>query len=49
MVVFFVNPPEGAEHSLKCIESKIGQRIYFKNFLKVATLLLGQKKFSSEN
>ena len=45
MVGFFVNPPEGAEHGLKCIELKIGQRIYFKNFLKAPTLLLGQKKF----
>ena len=45
ILAFFVNPPEGAEYSLKCIKSKIGQHIYFKNFLKVATLLLDQKNF----
>ena len=48
-MAFIVNPPEGADHSLKCIELKIGQHFYFKNFLKVPTLLLGQKKFSSQN
>ena len=45
MVAFFVNPPEGVEHNLKCIKSKISQQIHFKNISKVATLLLGQKKF----
>ena len=45
MVAFFVNPPEGAEHGLKLIESKIRHHIYFKNFWKVATFMLGQKNF----
>ena len=49
MVAFFVNPPEGAEHGLKLIESKIRHHIYFKNFWKIATFMLGQKKFSSQN
>ena len=48
-VEFFENPPEGAEHSLKYSELKIGQLFDFKNFLKVPTLLLGQKKFLSQN
>ena len=34
-MAFFVNPPEGTNHSLKCIKSKIGQHIYFKNFRKL--------------
>ena len=38
MVEFFVNPPKGAEHGLKLIESKIRHHIYFKNFLKIVTL-----------
>ena len=35
-VFIFVNTPEGTDHSLKWIESKIGQHFYFKSFLKVA-------------
>ena len=31
-VAFFVNQPEGAEHGLKLIESKIRHHFYFKNF-----------------
>ena len=31
---FFVNPPEGADHSLKCVESKIRRHFYYKNFSK---------------
>ena len=46
---FFVNPPEGAEHGLKLIELKIRHHIYFQNFWKIATFMLGQKKFSSQN
>ena len=49
MVAFFVNPPEGAEHGLKLIESKIRHHIYFKNFWKIATFMLSQKKISSQN
>ena len=49
MVAFFVNPPEGAEHGLKHIESKIGHHNYFKNFLKIATLMLDRKRFLSQN
>ena len=45
MVAFFVNPPEGAEHGLKLIESKIRHHIYFKNFWKIATFMLGKKIF----
>ena len=30
---FFKNPPDGAGHSLKCIESKNRQHFHFKNFL----------------
>ena len=45
----FVNPPEGAEHGLKHIESKIGHHNYFKNFLKIATLMLDRKRFLSQN
>ena len=45
MVAFFVNPPEGAEHGLKLIQSKIQHHIYFKNFWKIATFMLGQKNF----
>ena len=48
-VAFFVKPPVGAGHSLKCIKSKIGQHIYFEKFLKVATLLLSQKKNFKSN
>ena len=48
MVAFFVNPPEGADHSLKCVESKIRHHFYFKNFFKLTTFLLDQKKFSSK-
>ena len=44
MVAFFVNPPEGTEHGLKLIELKIWHHIYFKNFWKIATFMLGQKK-----
>jgi len=29
MVEFFVNPPEGADHSLKWVELKIRQHFYF--------------------
>ena len=32
MVAFFINPPEGAEHGLKLIQSKIRHHIYFENF-----------------
>ena len=49
LVSFIVNPPEGAEHGLKLIESKIRHHIYFKNFWKIATFMLGLKKFSSQN
>ena len=45
MLAFFVNPPEAAEHGLKLIESKIWHHIYFKNFWKIATFMLGKKKF----
>ena len=48
-VAFFVNPPEGAGHGQNVVKSKIGQHFYFKNFWKVATFMLGQKKFSSQN
>ena len=40
MVAFFVNPPEGAEHGLKLIQSKIWDHIYFKNFWKIASVML---------
>ena len=33
-----VNPPEGANHSLKCVELKIQHHIYFKKFSKLTTL-----------
>ena len=49
MVAFFVNPPEGTEHGLKLIESKIWHHIYFKTFWKVATLMLGQREITSQN
>ena len=49
MVAFFVNPLEDAEHGLKLIKSKIQHHIYFKNFWKIATFILGQKKVSSQN
>ena len=45
MVVYFVNPPEGSEHSLKYNESEIQQHFYFKNFWNPTTLMLGQKNF----
>ena len=32
VVAFFVNPPEGADHTLKCVESKIRHHFYYKNF-----------------
>ena len=31
-VAFFVNLSKGAEHNLKCVEFKIWQHIFFKNF-----------------
>ena len=40
----FFKPLEGIEHSLKCVKLKIGHHIYFKNFKKVPTLLLGKNK-----
>ena len=49
MVAFFVNSPDGAEHGLKLIESKIRYHIYLKNFWKIATFMLDQKKFSTQN
>ena len=46
---FSKNPPDGAGHGLKCIESKKRQHFYFKNFLRPSTLLLYIKKlFVSE-
>ena len=32
--IFLENPPDGAGHGLKCIESKNRQHFYFKNFLR---------------
>ena len=49
MVAFFVNPPEDAKHGLKLNELKIWHQIYFKNFWKIVTFMLGPKKFSSQN
>ena len=49
MAAFFANPPGGAEHGLKLIELKIQQQIYFKNFWKLATFMLSQKKISGKN
>ena len=45
-MALFVSPPEGAERSLKRIESKIGQHIYFQDFQKIATFMFDKKKFS---
>ena len=42
-VEFFVNPPEGTDHSLKCIKLKIKHHFNFKNFSKVTTSMLGKK------
>ena len=42
---FFKNPPDGAEHSLKCIESRNRHHFDFKNFLRLSTLLLYEKKY----
>ena len=33
-VEFFVNSPEGADHSLKCVKLKIRHHCYFANFWK---------------
>ena len=44
-MALFANPPEGAEHGLKLIVSKIRHHICFKDFWKIATFILGQKKF----
>ena len=44
-VEFFVNPPEGPEHGLKLSKLKIWNHIYFKNFWKIAFLMVGQKNF----
>ena len=49
MVAFLVNPPEGAEHGLKLIKSKIQQLIFFEIFWKVAIFMLDQKKFQSQD
>ena len=46
--MFFVNPPEGADHSLKCVQSKIQHHFCFKNFWKWAALMLCRKKISSK-
>ena len=46
---FFKNPPDGAEHSLKCIESRNWRHFHFKHCLRPSTLLLCEKKiFFSE-
>ena len=41
--IFLKNPPDGAGHGLKCIESKNRQHFYSKNFLRPSTLLLCKK------
>ena len=41
--------PEGTEHGLKCIETKIWQHIYYENFWKLATFMIGWKKILSQN
>ena len=43
MMEFFANPAEGADFSLKWVESKIEQHFYFKNFSKYETFILNQK------
>ena len=43
-LAFFVNPLEGTDHSLKTIAWKIQHHIYFKDFSKVTTFMLDQKK-----
>ena len=43
-VGFFLNPPKGAEDGQKFIESKIQENNYFKNFSKVAILMLDRNK-----
>ena len=48
-MAFFAKPPEGADHSLKCAESKIRHHFYFKNFSKLTTFMIGQKKFNLKN
>ena len=45
IVNFFVKPPEGAEHSLKCIKSKSQQHFYLRNFSRPSTLLLCEKSY----
>ena len=43
-MVFFVNPSEGAEHSLKCAQSKIGQCFYFKIFSDPIVIKFGEMR-----
>ena len=43
--IFFVNPPEGSEHSEKCIESKKNNTLYYKK--PVATPTFCKRNFSS--
>ena len=49
MVAFFINPPEGAEHSLKCAKSKIGQRFYFKIFSDPIVIKFGKMRLMCIN
>ena len=49
MVALVVNPPESADHNLECVESKIGQQFYFKNFYENNNFDVWHKKNSSQN